>query len=164
MMIKMKTAGLIMFGVLALTLSGMDEAQTAHKATHKGFSNMSVKGCYSFEFHGTVIEQGQGIPMAAAGRMCGDGAGNVTELQRTLNVGNMVHDETAVGTYHVEPTGNGEAWFDVSRNGVVVSQEHYHAVVSDRGHVVDFVSRGVMGPNGEDISIHAIVSGQAMKQ
>ena len=128
------------------------------------FSNKSVEGCYGFEFHGTVVHGAVGAPIAAAGRLCSDGNGNITELTRVLHIPGAVLHQEATGVYTVNPDGTGTATFDVTMNGAPFSQEAFHSVMTEKGKTLQFVSGTITGPGGTPTGSDTIVSGVAYKQ
>jgi hypothetical protein len=130
----------------------------------KDFSAKSVKGCYSFNFHGTVITGGEGAPMTAVGRICTDGKGMVTELSRVLHTPGLVVHQTAEGGYTVWTDGTGRAVLTVKTDGVPTSQEEFHFVVTNKQKTLQFISGVVWGPTGEPVDVGVIVSGEAIKQ
>lgn len=134
------------------------------KFRRKHFSNRDVKGCYGFNFHGTVIAAGVETPINAAGLICTDGRGRITSGSRVDHTPLGATDRTAVGTYHVEPTGVGEATFIISTGGVPSTRESFHFVIANNDRTLKFVSRTVTGPNGEDLGIDVNVTGEALKQ
>jgi len=129
-----------------------------------GFSNQSVKGCYGFNFHGVVVHEAVAAPIAAAGRFCSDGKGNMTELTRVLHIPGLVLDQTATGTYMVNADGTAEATFDVEMNGAPFSRETFHAVITEHRKTVQFVSGAITGPDGSPTGSDTIISGVAHKQ
>ena len=129
-----------------------------------GFSNKSVKGCYGFEFHGTVIHGAIGAPIVAVGRLCSDGKGTITELTRVLHIpGSVLHQE-ATGTYKVNDDGTGEAVFNVTMQGVPFSQETFHSVITENKKTLQFISGTIAGPGGTPTGSDTLISGTARKQ
>jgi hypothetical protein len=128
------------------------------------FSDKSVKGCYGFSFHGTTTHGSVAAPTVAVGRLCNDGKGMVTELQRTLHIPGAILSQKATGVYTVEPSGWGWATFDVTMNGQPFSKETFHFVVTDNGKILQFISGAVMSPDGSLTESEAIISGTAIKQ
>jgi len=130
-----------------------------------GFSNKSVKGCWGFEFHGTVVQGAVGAPIAAAGRLCSDGYGTITELTRVLHVPGAVLSQLATGTHTVNTDGTGEATFNVTTmGGIPFSQETFHFVITNNKKTLQFVSGMIAGPGGIPTGADTIVSGTADKQ
>ncbi len=83
------------------------------------FSQASVQGPYGFSFDGfATFPSAAGpiqVPISAVGHMIADGQGNVTQATRTLNLGGaVILEQTATGTYQVQPDGTGTASFVVT--------------------------------------------------
>lgn len=129
----------------------------------QGFSKNSVKGCYGFSFHGTLIENVIASPVVAVGRLCSDGKGHVSALTRTLHLPNEVLQQTATGTYYVNKNGTGEAVFDVKTSGVDSSQESFHFTITEKNRTLQFISGVFRGPGGVDVGIDVVVHGEARK-
>ena len=130
-----------------------------------GFSNKSVKGCYGFEFHGTMVQGTVGVPIAAAGRLCSDGLGTITELTRVLHGPGSVLSQLATGTHTVNADGTGEATFNVTTTGgIAFSQETFHFVITNNKKTLKFVSGLIVGPDGMPTGVDTIISGTAEKQ
>lgn len=129
-----------------------------------GFSNQSVKGCWGFGFHGTVVHEAVAAPIVSVGHLCFDGNGQVTELTRVLHIPGAVFNQTATGTYLVNPDGTAEATFDVKMNGVPFSRETFHAVITENKKTLQFVSGAITGPDGTPTGSDTIISGTARKQ
>jgi len=134
------------------------------RQTRQKFSNRSLNGCYGFVFHGTLLQKGKGVPAVAKGLVCGDGKGNITKLTRVLNIGGVIQHQTATGKYSVNSNGNGVANFDVKTGGVPSSKEEFEFTLTDKAKRIQFIMSDFKGPDGKDLGIRVVVSGNAIKQ
>ncbi len=97
--------------ILLLTLAAL--ACLSALADDRGhFSQRDLRGSYAFEGAGQALLGGVSAPVAVVGRIEADGAGAITFATRTINLnGRVVQNDTAVGTYTVQPDGRGSGVF-----------------------------------------------------
>jgi len=159
--LKEGTMKILRYAVLAVLMALI--CVTPAMAKQK-FSTGSLKGCYGFVFNGTLIQNAQGVPAVAEGLVCGDGKGKITKLLRVLNIGGEISRQTATGSYSVESDGTGEAKFDVKTGGVPSSKEKFDFTLADKSKRIQFILSDFKGPDGKDLGIRVVVSGNAIKQ
>jgi len=126
--------------LLALPLAGLSDSKAG-----RPFSDKDLRGSYGFSWDGQLLAGPFIGPVAAVGIITADGRGNITAV-RTLNVtGTLVLQQTAVGTYQVNPDGTGTAEFTittVSPSGFPDTQETFSSVINRRGDNVPFIATG----------------------
>ena len=125
--------------LLVLSLLGISDAEAKQP-----FSNNDLKGDFGFSFDGELLAGPFIGLIGAVGQFNSDGAGNIPTAVRTLNlVGVFVLQQTAVGTYQVNPDGTGTAQFTVttvSPAGFPVSTETFAFVITGKRKEISLVS------------------------
>jgi len=132
------------------------------------FKVSDLRGDYAFKFQGTLLQNGNPVPIAAVGVLTLDGQGRVTKATRFLNVAGMIVRQTATGTYTVNADGTGTSAFDV------VPAAGQPAFFPPTREVFQFTlvsrSRGfgltgaVRAANGDDIGLLTIAAVEFVRQ
>ncbi len=109
-----------------------------------GFSVHDLHGRYAFVISGQVTQGPIQGALAAVGYIEADGHGNFPFATRTLTVGGtlVVQNDTATGTYTVNPDGTGTATFLATSGGppqtfdfVITNSHDFFAVATSPGVV-----------------------------
>ncbi len=87
--------------------------------TAQAFQNPALRGSWAYRFEGAATFIGKrplGLPTWAVGTLKTDGAGNVTALDGTFDIGGcgVLKEELVDGTYTVNQNGTGSADITVS--------------------------------------------------
>jgi hypothetical protein len=92
---------------------------TSTTPTAPGFTVHDLHGRYSFVISGEATQGPVVGPLAAVGVIVADGQGNFPFATRTLTVGGqlVVQNDTATGTYTMNPDGTGTATFFAASGG-----------------------------------------------
>lgn len=138
----LKSAGLAVAMVLTGLLLAAPGPSCAQGLQH--FTDSSLRGNYGFSFDGTLATSNGQVPLSAVGQVQFDGNGTAPSAVRTIQIGNTVFHQTAVGTYTVNADGTGSAQFEVTTvdpaNALPVSTEHFEFVVEHYGSTLQFIS------------------------
>jgi hypothetical protein len=103
----------------------------------KSFSLNDIKGVYTFQFSGGIIN---GPVVSAIGILKADGKGNVTDSVRKLNLDGQLFTQAFEGTYSIDPNGLGSSRFRlVPPNPNFPQLETFEFVAQEGGKELRFV-------------------------
>jgi hypothetical protein len=114
----------------------------APQTSSGGFGVSDVNGRYSFFLTGELTQGPLTGPFDAVGIIVADGHGNFPFATRTINLAGQVilQNDTASGSYTVNPDGTGSAIFQPTSGGppatfdiVLTSKREFLAVVTSMG-------------------------------
>ncbi len=161
-------SSIVMLGLLSLAPTLVQNAQADGNKT---FSEKDVKGSYGFSFDGLLIlGDGTPVPVSAVGQVSSDGRGEVTGGTRTLKVGvDAAMQQTASGTYQVNPNGTGTAELLVNTimpdgSEVPTSLETFSFVINSSRKELHFIGTSIKSPSGQNLGIGVVTRGVARKQ
>lgn len=132
----------------ALALSFLLAARAP--ARPPGYDLRDVNGRYAFQISGHVTQGPITGPLAAVGIIEADGHGHFPFATRTLTIGGtlIVQNDTATGSYTVNPDGTGTATFLATAGGppqtfdfALSSSHEFYAVATSPGVVASGPAR-----------------------
>jgi hypothetical protein len=142
---------------LVVILGGL--VQTAY-ATR--CSTEAVAGDWSFTLTGTLIVQGGGVPVAAAGRFTADRDGNLTGVE-ARSVGGGYADETLTGNWTVNPDCTSTLTAQIYESGNLVRVSVVSLVFDDNSKEARMVQKSLTLPDGTT-QLPVVITLEARKQ
>ncbi len=128
---------LLMAGAFVLTGAGVGDPPE--------YGLRDLRGRYAFVLSGEITDGAPILgPFAVSGIIEADGAGNFPLATRTINVAGqlIVQNDTATGTYTVNPDGTGSAMFIPDSGGppetfdfTIIDQDQFYSIATSPGVV-----------------------------
>lgn len=145
-------------------------------ARGRSFSERDIRGPYGFFFQGfvtfTLDDSTLPVPVSAVGHLVADGRGGLPEGSRTLNLGGVVVEQDAEGSYEVRPDGTGIATIEVTIDGTPPSGEDlpsttietFSFVLTNRAGGIPFIGRQIVAADSGEPVGAVTIRGEAHRQ
>jgi hypothetical protein len=144
------------------------------------FSESDIRGSYGFFFQGFLTVQLSDdtilpVPVSAVGRLVADGRGGLPEGSRTVNLGGIVLEQVAEGSYEVRPDGTGIATTEVTivdQTGTLPSGltlppttlETFSFVLTNQAGGIPFIGRDIVDADSLEPVGAVTIRGEAHRQ
>src|SRR5215469_14955355 len=143
--------------VMVLILGGLVQTASAEEC-----STETVAGNWSFTLTGTLIVQGGGVPVAAAGRFTADEDGNVTGSE-ARSVGGGYADETITGSWTVNADCTSTLTVKIYESGSLVRISVVSLAFDDNSKEARMVQKSLTLPDGTT-QLPVVITLEARKQ
>jgi hypothetical protein len=112
----------------------------------------SAAGNFGANLNGTLILPTGPVPAPAVVRATADSAGNLS-FTEARSIGGGFANETATGTWAVDPDCTGTATLQVFDSGQLVRTSALALVFNDHSRELRFVQESLMLPNGTNVPV-----------
>ena len=120
----------------------------------------SAAGNFGANLTGTLIFPTGPVPIAAVVRATADSTGTLS-FTEARSIGGSFANETATGTWTVNPDCTGTATFQVFESGQFVRTSTLSLVFDDHSRELRFVQESLTLPNGTNVPV--VISGEGRK-
>jgi len=152
---NIRHAGVLIIALVALLVS-LSPAAVAAKC-----SNTTVAGSWGLTLTGSLLLPTGSVLGAAVGTLNVDSAGNITGTE-ARNVGGGFANETAAGSWTVNPDCTGVATLNIYASGVLVRTSVLSLVFDQNSTEIRMVQQSLTLPNGTAIPVVVTVQGSKM--